>query len=96
MRGSVLGEARWNNAFGEPVDLDNIDREYALNIYTMVIQRRERAGYTRDDYLQDPLVQKLRDVILDGRRPGLRDRLRAFRFNIRSRRQGMPFRGRVL
>lgn len=92
--GDVPGEARWVNALGEEVDLDNIDAEYALNIYTMVCTRRGALGYTDSEMRSDPLVQKLREVILTGRDRNTHDKLRARRYNIMCRFRGLPFRAR--
>lgn len=83
---------RWFDALGREVDLDNIDREYALNILTMVLLRRGKAWATPDDIRQDALVQKLRDVVLNGRAPNARDADRARQYNARCDAQGIPFR----
>jgi hypothetical protein len=91
-----MSEARWFNVLGDEVDLDDIDREYALNIYTMAVQRRALLGYTSKDFRADPLIQKLRDVILDGRKPNLRDRIRGERYNVAMRKLGLPFRAKGL
>lgn len=85
----------WRNVFGEPVDLDNIDREYALNILTMTLLRRGRFGYTPDEIREDPLVQKLRAVVLNGRERNFTDRLRAVSYNARCTLKGLPFRAKV-
>ena len=82
----------WRNVFGEPVDLDDIDREYALNILSMVIARRARAGYTADEMREDPLIQKLREVVLEGREKTAKDRRRARRYNKRTAKLGLPYR----
>ena len=82
----------WHNAFGEPVDLDDIDKEYALNILSMVISTRTLRGYTREDFQNDPLVEKLRSVVLNGREKNARDRLRGWCYNWRCRRAGLPYR----
>lgn len=86
-------EARWYNAFGEEVDLDNIDREYALNILSMFLLNSGLRGFIVDK--DHPLTTKLRDVILNGRKPTMRDRARAFAYNIRCVREGKPFRAPV-
>lgn len=88
----ISSEARWVDALGREVDLDNIDREYALNILSMVLLRRGRLGLSDDDIRNDPLVQKLRDVVLTGRKPNLSDRLRAMDYNVRNRLAGKSFR----
>lgn len=85
----------WTNAFGEPVDLDNIDREYALNIYTMVIKRRGLWMCSDEQIREDPLVQKLREVILAGAKKRPSDRLRAIRYNVKARAAGIRFRAPV-
>jgi hypothetical protein len=91
-----VSEPRWFNAAGEEVDLDDIDREYALNILTMVIYRHGQSMFsTADDLRHDPLVQKLRDVVLEGREPNLRDRARAIRYNAKMRAAGLPYRAPV-
>lgn len=83
---------RWVDALGREVDLDNIDREYALNILTMVLLRRGREDCFPDDIRQDALVQKLRNVVLNGRAPNARDADRARQYNARCDTQGLPFR----
>lgn len=99
-----IPEARWFNSLGEEVDLDNIDREYALNILSMVLLRHgrdqgyaEAFGYddTPVDLREDPLVNKLREVVLTGREKNLRDRARAVRYNMLNKRAGKPFRAPV-
>lgn len=72
--------AEWFNVFGERVDLDRIDREYALNILSRVLERNLAV-----DPRTDPLVQKLRGRILQGRDPNWRDWLRRKRYNVRCR-----------
>jgi hypothetical protein len=92
----MTGEARWFNAFGEEVDLDNIDREYALNILSMyILNSGLRCAHSHESIKVDPLVEKLRDVILNGRKPTMRDRARAFAYNIRCVREGKSFRAPV-
>ncbi len=85
-------EPRWRNVFGAEIDLDNIDRDYALNILLMAHARRVRMGFTRDDMIEDRLMQKLREVVLDGRKPSARDRIRASAYNVRCRLHGLPYR----
>lgn len=85
---------RWQNALGEDVDLDNIDRKYALNIYSMVLRRRAQMGYTTQDVKEDNLLHKLYGIILDGRKPNLRDKLRAEHYNFHTKRAGLPFRAK--
>lgn len=86
-------EARWFDSLGREVDLDNIDKEYALNILTMVLLRRGRDGY--DDVREDALVQKLREVVLTGREPSGEDRKRAARYNVENVAAGLPYRAPV-
>lgn len=86
---------QWFNALGEEVDLDNIDREYALNILSMVLPARASLGYTPDEIREDALVQKLRDIVLNGRTMNSHDRLRAIRYNFACRLRGLPFRAPV-
>lgn len=96
-------EVLWHNAFGEPVDLDKIDREYALNIYTMATMRRVRSwelmGYSaaeQDEFMrEDALIQKLREVILKGAAKRPRDRARALRYNAKARKLGLRWRASV-
>ncbi len=87
-----MPDALWRNVFGDEVNLDDIDRAYALNIYTMVVAKRARRGYTRDDFMGDPLVQKLREVILAGREPNLRDKLRGAAYSMRCWAAELPYR----
>lgn len=89
-------EPVWYNVFGERVDLDDIDNRYALNILTMALLRRGRRGVTDREVRVDPLIQKLREVVLYGRSPKLRDRIRAIKYNRRARREGIPLRAPVL
>lgn len=84
----------WRNAFGEPVDLDKIDKRYALNILTMVL-RRTRNDATANDLRHDPLIQKLRDVVLNGRDPDDSDLPKAHDYNARCEAEGLPFRADV-
>jgi hypothetical protein len=86
---------RWLDSLGREVDLDNIDREYALNILTMVLLRRGRGGYTDAEIREDALVQKLREVVLTGREPNHEDRRRAFKYNIDNIKAGKRFRAPV-
>jgi hypothetical protein len=88
-------EPRWFDSLGREVDLDDIDREYALNILTMVLLRRGLLGYTSKEIRVDPLVQKLRDVVLSGREPNQADRNRANQYNIDNAAAGKPFRAPV-
>lgn len=85
----------WTNALGEPVDLDDIDREYALNILTMALLRRGDWGCTSAEVREDELIQKLREVILTGRTPTARDRMRGRRYNALCRLRGLSFRAPV-
>lgn len=85
----------WRNVFGEPVDLDNIDRVYALNILSHVTLRRGRLGFTDDDLREDELIQKLREVILEGREPTFQDRARARVYNTRCWIRNLPYRANV-
>ena len=86
---------RWYDSLGREVDLDDIDREYALNIFTMVVSRRARQGYRAADFKEDPLIQKLREVILTGREPTPEDYARAMQYNADNARAGLPFRAPV-
>lgn len=90
-----MSEPLWRNVFGEPVDLDNIDREYALNILMMATTSRAQRGYTSQEFRDDPLIQKLREVILSRRRKRLRDLLRALNYNRRCKAAGYPYRARI-
>lgn len=92
-RGSVIGEARWFDSVGREVDLDNIDKHYALNILTMALLRRGRRGIR--DVSHDPLIQKLREVVLNGREPNEADEARAAAYNKLNRKAGLPFRAPV-
>ena len=82
----------WHNAFGEPVDLDNIDREYALNILCHYTLNAGWRGLDHEDMHNDPLVQKLRGIVLNGRKPNFWDRQRAVVYNIRCALRGLPWR----
>jgi hypothetical protein len=87
-----MSEPTWTNAHGEPVDLDNIDKVYALNILSHYTLNCGRLGYDHEDMRNNALVQKLRGIVLDGREPNLRDRLRATWFDVRCAWKGMPWR----
>lgn len=89
----MTGQARWHNVFGDEVDLDTIDSEYALNIL-MHIMGRSRAFWTREELRADPLVQKLRERVLAGVKPTLRDRLRGSAYNFRCRAAKLPYRAK--
>lgn len=82
----------WKNALGDEVDLDNIDKVYALNILSMVLLRCGRQYWSDDEIRADPLVGKLRSVVLTGRSPNASDRLRGRIYNIRCRVRGLPYR----
>lgn len=87
-----MNDPRWFNALNEEVDLDDIDREYALNILTHILTRFPRNAMSPDELRADPLVQKLRDVILNGRDKSVRDRKRAARYNFLNKVRGLPWR----
>jgi hypothetical protein len=53
---------------------------------------RGALGFTDKDMREDPLVQKLRDVILNGREPNYRDRQRAKRYDNLNEFKGLPWR----
>lgn len=89
------GEPQWFNVFGEEVDLDDIDRSYALNILCMALVSRGLHGHTDDEIRQDTLITKLREVVLDGRERTLRDRWRALKYNWRCWRADLPYRAPV-
>ncbi len=91
-RAIIMRNPTWTDVFGHEVDLDNIDRVYALNIlthHTLVCGRRLNS---HSDMRRDPLVQKLRAVVLGGREPNLRDRLRATWYDVRCAWKGLPWR----
>lgn len=89
----MTGVAKWFNVFGEEVDLDTIDSEYALNILMHTLGRA-RAGWTREELMADPLVQKLRERILAGVKPTWRDRVRGTAYNVRCKLTGLPYRAK--
>lgn len=91
-----MEERRWFNVFGEEVDLDSIDRLYALNILSMVLFNHGLLGSSREEAEKDPLVLRLREIVLNGRDRNTRDRLRALRYNLRCRRRGLPYRAPVI
>lgn len=84
-----MTEPRWYNIHGEEVDLDRIDREYALNILLLLYNRRR---HERVDPYTDPLIQKLRLRVLYGPKPGCLQRwgLWKFRFNRAAKKIGHP------
>lgn len=88
----MSNQVLWRNAFGEAVDLDTIDREYALNILSMHIARKVRIGWLDMDFRNDPLTTKLREVVLHGRDRDGSDSLREAAYNMRSAARGMRFR----
>lgn len=89
---SINAEPSWRNVWGQEIDLDDIDREYALNILMMAHTTRVLMDYTRDDFMRDRLIQKLRGIVLEGREPSWRDKIRGARYNARCRRKGLPYR----
>lgn len=56
---------------------------------------RVRWGYTADEMRDDPLIQKLREVVLTGREKNASDRKRAILYNLRNRKRGLPWRAPV-
>lgn len=87
-----MGEARWRDALGNEVDLDDIDVEYALNILTHYTLRCGKRGMTDDDMRANPLVQKLRKTIMFGRQPNPDDIARAKEYNEKCEKRGLAFR----
>lgn len=86
----------WRNVFHEPVDIENIDKEYALNILTMVLLRRGRYGSEfHEDIRTDPLVQTLRKTVLNGRERDESDKPRSILYNERCQAEALPFRANV-
>lgn len=90
--GETRNESMWRNSLGEPVDLDNIDSEYALNIYTMAVKRRGANAVSETEMRADPLLQKLREVILAGKKPGPEDHRRAMVYNALNAARGLRWR----
>jgi hypothetical protein len=86
------GKPLWYDSVGRPVDVHNIDKEYALNILTMVAHRRGRTGYTLEDLRHDELVAALRETVLHGREPTDEDRERAAKYNELNAQKGLPYR----
>lgn len=82
-----MPEARWFNIYGDEVDLDSINREYALNILLRLYDRRRHEW--ADPYT-DPLIQKLRQRVLDGPKPSFAQRLGLWklRYNRKAREIG--------
>lgn len=85
----------WKDSLGRDVDLDDIDKEYALNILCMAIYNRAMRGLTRREIESSALIKKLREVVLTGREPNERDRKRAKAYNVLNAEAGMPFRAPV-
>lgn len=89
--------AAWYDAHGRPVNIEQIDKRYALNILTMVVGRIYVANadlpeHEVGDIIRNhPLVQRLRETVLNGRDPDVRDRARAVEYNELSERRGIPF-----
>jgi hypothetical protein len=73
----------WLNYFREPVDLDDIDREYAENILANATRQFERKGMSRAEIDAHPLVQKLNQVIPVAREKNDEDRRREREYNFR-------------
>lgn len=83
----------WKNSLGEPVDLDTINREYALNILMMYVARKARQGWLNEDFREDELTQELRDVILTGRDRDGGDSLREAAYTERKAARGVALVG---
>lgn len=85
--------AVWYDSLGRKVDLDNIDKRYALNIYTMYVMRQAlRFGMGPKDLVHDELAQKLREVMMTGREPNESDRARAAEYDALNAKNRKPFR----
>jgi hypothetical protein len=61
----------------------------------MVLLRRGARWGRAYDAHKDPLVQVLRDVVLNGRAPNKDDRRRAFNYNFDNAKAGLPYRAPV-
>lgn len=85
----------WYNVLGDEVDLNKIDREYALNILMHVHGRMAWCGTEQAETRNDELIQELRKVVLSRRRRRPRDVWRAFNYNRRCKKAGYPYRARV-
>ncbi len=82
-------EARWVNVFGEEVDLDDIDRIYALNILTHLLSHPAVRTMSPSAVQNSPLVNKLREVILEGRDPNYYDCMRYVDYKLRCHEEGI-------
>src|ERR1044072_2086416 len=85
----------WRDIRGRAVDVENIDKVYALNILMMHTARKARMGWTPEDFKRDELTQKLRETVLHGREPNADDDDRAREYNERCRRHGVSLRAPI-
>lgn len=74
----------WTNSLGQPVDLDNIDRQYAIRILAHL------AGHYGAG--SEALVEKLVEVATNGRAPTEADLARARAYNDKNKALGLPWR----
>jgi hypothetical protein len=86
-----MSNPTWRNVFGKEIDLDTIDRNYALNI---LLHRSKMGLIVCSKVEYDALTHKLIERIRDGHKPGLRDWSRRRQYNFRCRRAGLPYRAR--
>jgi hypothetical protein len=80
----ALLKPRWFNSLGQEVDLDDIDREYAIRILAHLARYGIRGS--------EDLVRKLVDVAVNGRAPNERDLARARAYNDKNEAAGLPWR----
>lgn len=85
----------WRDSLGRPVDVENIDKVYALNILMRHVAQKTRLGYSKDWFKRDELTQKLRETVLNGREPGEDDKARAIEYNRLNKEAGLPHRAPV-
>jgi hypothetical protein len=80
---TIVSDVLWRNYFGEPVNLDDIDRRYAENILANAVAQCERRGWSKARIEALPLVQKLRQVIPVAREATEEDLRREREYNFR-------------
>lgn len=85
----------WRDSLGRAVDVEDIDKLYALNILMMHVTRMAKVGWHAANFKHDELTQKLRETVLYGRKPNQADNERAMEYNRLNREVGKSFRAPI-